>query len=77
VEKRSLWRGSPARELEPTAAYRLGVDTGGAGGKIPGRLLDGKIFLWAAKVRCCWAAKADNLWLGHSSAQLSLVPTQR
>jgi hypothetical protein len=27
-EKRNLRRGSPARELEPTVAYRLGVDIG-------------------------------------------------
>jgi hypothetical protein len=25
----ALRRGTPARELEPTAAYRLGVDKGG------------------------------------------------
>jgi hypothetical protein len=25
----ALWRGTPARELKPTAAYRLGVDKRG------------------------------------------------
>jgi hypothetical protein len=33
---------SPARELEHTATYRLGVDIEGAGGKVPGRSLLGK-----------------------------------
>jgi hypothetical protein len=28
VQDRALQRGIPARELEPTATYRLGVDTG-------------------------------------------------
>jgi hypothetical protein len=37
--------GSPARELEPTVTYSLGADIEGAGRKVPGRLLDGKIFL--------------------------------
>jgi hypothetical protein len=43
--KESLWRGSPARKLEPTATYRLRVDIGGADGKVAGRSLGGKMFL--------------------------------
>jgi hypothetical protein len=38
----ALQRRSPARELEPTAAYKLGVDKGG--GEVPGRSR-GKIIL--------------------------------
>jgi hypothetical protein len=41
--------GSSAKKPEPTATYRLGVDTGGAGGKVPGRSLGGKIFLWSLR----------------------------
>jgi hypothetical protein len=29
IGEETLWRGSPARELEPTAAYRLEEDIGG------------------------------------------------
>jgi hypothetical protein len=47
--KESLWRESPAGELEPAATYRLEVDIGGAGGKVPGRSLGRKIFLWVTK----------------------------
>jgi hypothetical protein len=42
IQEGALWRGSPVRELEPTAAYRLGVDTGEqSGGEI---LLGRKMF---------------------------------
>jgi hypothetical protein len=58
----SLWS-----ELEPTAMHRLAVDIGGAGGKVQGRSLGGKIFLWVTKKCCCWAKK-DKLWLSHFSA---------
>jgi hypothetical protein len=34
--KGSSWRGALARELEPIAMYRLGVDIRGAGRKVPG-----------------------------------------
>jgi hypothetical protein len=41
VQSRALWRGTPARELEPTAAYRLGIHIGEwPGGETP---LGGKI----------------------------------
>jgi hypothetical protein len=41
VQEGTLWRGTPARELEPPAVYRLGVDIGEwSGGEGP---LDGKI----------------------------------
>jgi hypothetical protein len=33
----SLGRGSPARELEPTAMYRLGAIIGEIGGKVSAR----------------------------------------
>jgi hypothetical protein len=33
--KESLRRGSSCKRPKPTAAYRLGVDRGGAGGKVP------------------------------------------
>jgi hypothetical protein len=43
IQEETLWRGSPERELEPTAAYRLEVDIGeGSGGEI---FLVQKIFL--------------------------------
>jgi hypothetical protein len=35
---RSPVEGAPARELEPTATHRLGLDIGGSG-KVPGRSL--------------------------------------
>jgi hypothetical protein len=41
--------GSPAREPESTAERRLGVDTGGAGGKVAGGSLGGKMLLWSLK----------------------------
>jgi hypothetical protein len=47
--KESLWRGSPSRELELTPTYRLEVDIGGAGGKVPGRSLGGKMFFGSLK----------------------------
>jgi hypothetical protein len=40
--------------------------------KVPGRLLDGKFFFWVTKECYCWPSKEDKLWLGHTSAQLSL-----
>jgi hypothetical protein len=42
--KMSLWRGSPARELGPTATKIFGINIGGASGKVPGRSLGGKMF---------------------------------
>jgi hypothetical protein len=51
--KRTCRGGGWQHKLEPTAAYRPGVD-----GKVPGRLLRGTILLWLAdtgylgKVRC-------------------------
>jgi hypothetical protein len=33
-QRRNLWRGSPARALEPPVTYRLGVDTGGQWGHV-------------------------------------------
>jgi hypothetical protein len=50
----------------------FGVKMGGPGRKVSGRLLHEKIFWWVTKECCCWATKEDKLWLGHSSAQLSL-----
>jgi hypothetical protein len=47
--RRNLKRGSPARELEPTVTYRLGVDLGGAGGQVPGRSPHENVFLWLTK----------------------------
>jgi hypothetical protein len=41
--------GSPARQPESTAERRLGVDTGGAGGKVAGGSLGGKMLLWSLK----------------------------
>jgi hypothetical protein len=41
VQEGALWRGTPTRELEPRASYRLGVDIGERpGGETP---LGGKI----------------------------------
>jgi hypothetical protein len=37
VQEEALQRGTPARELEPTAAYRLGVDVGEQSGGNPTR----------------------------------------
>jgi hypothetical protein len=59
-------RGTPARELEPTATHRLGLNIG----------WQGKSTRKVTKKYCCWATKKDKLWLGHS-AQLSLAPTWR
>jgi hypothetical protein len=72
--KGSSWRGALARELEPIAMYRLGVDIRGAGRKVPGRSLGRKISLWVTKECCCRAVKEDRVWLDHSSAQLSVAP---
>jgi hypothetical protein len=76
LERESV-EGVSSKKAKPTATHRLGVDIESVGGKVPGRLLDGESFLWVTKECCCWATKEDKLWLGHSSAQLSLVPTWR
>jgi hypothetical protein len=68
MQEKDTEEGSPARELEPTSVYRLGIDIGAAEGKVPGRLLDEKTFLWLTKEFHSWATKEDKLWLGHSSA---------
>jgi hypothetical protein len=60
IWKDSLGRVSAERELELTAKNRLGIDIEGAGGKVPGRSLGGKFFLWVTKVYCCWGTKEDK-----------------
>jgi hypothetical protein len=47
--------GTPARELEPTATHRLGLDIGGSW----------KSTRKVTKGYCCWATKKVKLWLGH------------
>jgi hypothetical protein len=47
----ALWRGIPARELEPIAILRLGLDIGGSG-KVPGSLLRDIVAGRLRKISC-------------------------
>jgi hypothetical protein len=48
---------SLAPRLDHIAIYRLGVDIGGIGEKVQGRLLGRKNVLWVTKECCYWAIK--------------------